>query len=322
MRAKDRRKLQILEQVDSDRSNQALQAFNRMKSRELSQAVELALNEGLENESLRYSLKTHHLSKKGDMPMKAIHALLMKQPKGFDFYEGLRTPIMQKLSRDPAMLEQYVQYAQNATPGWDDTTFKEIVKTAPNGEDIFGFIGVMSYDDKRKVTPHIVFDKDRNEALHKAHQTLVHNIMDKNLKDVTPQNHKDGYDVIRVHHDGNVSYHRNMSVHDAARTLSSIADEFGLAVSNSKFRPAMATGNVTYSFEVSILEYEDDPAHEDGESPVILSETFTKTASSRHKARRAAAISALDSRMLFDTTGFTLLPQTGQTRAKICVPAA
>lgn len=296
------------------RDYRSLQDFNRMKPRELAKAVEMALEEHIENEDLLYSLKSHHLSKKGDMPMRVVHALLMKQPDDFDFYDGLRTPIMVKLSRDPTMLEDYLQYAQNATPGWEDTTFKRVVKTAPNGQDIFGFIGIMSYDGMRKVTPHIVFDKDEDLAYRKAMQTLVHNIMDKNLRDTTPANDQDGYDVVRIHRDGNVSYHKHRNVRQAAEALNAIIDEFGLAVYNNKYRGGMGEGNVTYTFEIA-----KDGA--DGR-PESLRETFTRTSTSRPKARRAAAVAALDSRILFEATGYTLLPQTSKIRAKVCAPAA
>ena len=314
MKAKERRTVQILDQLDAGRSNQALLKFNRMKAKELSQAVELALEHGIDNESLRHSLKTHHLSKHGDMPMKVIHAILMKQPDDFDYYDSLRTPIMQKLARDPAMLENYLQYAQNATHGWEDTAFKEVVKTAPNGEDIFGFIGIVTYEGTRKVTPHVVFDADRETAHEKTMLTVLHNIMDKNLKDTTPANDEDGYDVIRVHHDGNISYLKTHNVKDAAATLNTIVEDFGLAVSNSKFRPAVAKGNVTYTFDISTAAYDGDPE--------ALQETFKRTACSRPKARRAAALAALDSRLIFEISGVTVLPQTAQTRAKVCAPAA
>jgi hypothetical protein len=314
MKQKERRKARIHDIVNSGRSNQNLQIFDRMKPRELSQAVEIALEEGIENESLKYSLREHHLSKNGEMPAKVIHALLMKQPEGFDYYMPLQSRIMEKLSHDPDMLESFLQYAQNATPGWEDYSFKEVVKTAPNGEDIYGFIGIVSYNGKRTVTPHVVFDKDRDIAQHKAHLTLVHNIMDKNLKDVTPHNDEDGYDVIRIHSDGNVSYHKHQCVKNAADALNSIIDEFELAVSNNKYRPAPGEGMVTYTFEISTQEFEGDPD--------ALCETFTRTADSRQKARRAAAMEALNSRMIFDITGYTTLPQTSQTRAKVCLTAA
>lgn len=315
MKAKERRTLQLMQKLDTEgRNYQTLQNFNRMKSRDLSQAVEMALDLRIENEDLLFSLKSHHLSKQGDMPMRVLHALLMKQPDDFDYYDSLRTPIMVKLSRDPTMLEDYLQYAQNATPNWEDTTFKRVEKTAPNGQDIYGFIGVVSYDGTRKVTPHIVFDKDEDIAYEKAMQTLVHNIMDKNLRDTTPANDEDGYDMVRVHRDGKVSYNEHRSVKYAAEALNAIIDEFGLAVSNNKFRTGKGNGNVTYTFEIAAEEFTGDPE--------ALRETFTRTSSTRPSARRAAAVAALDSRMLFEVTGYTLLPQTSRTRAKICTPAA
>ena len=171
-RAKDLRARRSFTLVDAGRSNQALQAFNRMNGRDLAQALEIALKERIENESLKKSIRDFHLSKKGEMPMRAIHAILMKQPDDFEYYDSLRTPIMQKLSRDPAMMEEYLQYAQNATPGWEDTAFKRVIKTAPNDEDIYGFIGVVSYRGTRKVTPHVVFDKDQDKAFEKAMQNF------------------------------------------------------------------------------------------------------------------------------------------------------
>ncbi len=71
---------------------------------------------------------------------------------------------------------------------------------------------------------------------------------------------------------------------------------------------------VTYTFEISTQEFEGDPD--------ALCETFTRTADSRPKARRAAAMEALNSRMIFEITGYTTLPQTSQTRAKVCLTAA
>ncbi len=301
MKAKERRQAQILDIVDAGRSNQSLQTFNKMKGRELSQAIEMALSRKIENSSLKHSIKTHHLSKQGNMTMRALHALLMKQSPDFTYYKSLRTRVMEKLSHDPAMLGSYLGHAQNATAGWEDTAFKEVVKTAPNGEDLYGFIGIVSFNGKRYVTPHVVFDSNSDDARHKANQTLLHNIMDKNLKRTSPEHDEEGHDFIQVHPDGNVSYHKFMNRHDAASSLECITEKFGLVAQIKKERTTPITGVVTYSFELSASD-------EEGQINGMC-EVFTKTATSRPAARQAAAIEAFESRMMFEVTGFTLLPK-------------
>lgn len=308
LKAKDRRLQQTLELVESGRSNQALQAFNRLKPRDLSAAIDHALRTRTESESLKYAIREHHLSRNGDMPMKALHTLILKQPHDFDFYKSLRTQAMEKLARDPAMLDSFIQYAQNATGDWEDTAFKEVIKTASNGEDLYGFIGIVHYDGKRKLTPHIVFHKDREEAFHKVRQTLLHNVMDRKLMDATPENDLDGYDFVQIDGHGNVSYKKHMNVRKAADALNHILDKHGLGVENKSIRTRPFDGEVTYTFEIV--------AEDLGEDGLGLREVFTRSAENKQKARRNAAMAVVNSRFLFDLTGYTALPQTHHHSAR------